>query len=274
MTQFEEIFSRYSFYHVIEVAPGVFTPGFAAFVPGQRVVIEAMKKVSIAGRRVLDIGCRDGLFAFEAERCGATEVIGIDNDLSRAATEFLIPHLRSKVKMLEMNLYDLSPERLGLFDVVLFPGVLYHLRYPIWGLKKILSVLRDDGQLIVETGILDGLEDHAFMYCPIGSASPYEPTSITFFNVKGLTDTLYSLGATVREVLFLEPRAVPEMALADDASSQRSRLSSTSHLSDRAVLPEKMPINRATFLCDVTRNVVNPAIAAYWDLKHSMHRGT
>ena len=65
---------------------------------------------------MLDIGCRDGLFAFEAESMGASEVIGIDNDLSKAAVEFLIPFLKSKVTMYEMNLYDLKPETFGLFD--------------------------------------------------------------------------------------------------------------------------------------------------------------
>lgn len=272
MTDFAEIFGKYTFYHVLEVAPGVFTPGYRDFVPGQRVVLNAMKKLQIAGRRVLDIGCRDGLFSFEAERRGAGEVIGIDNDLSPAATEFLIPHFRSKVRMLEMNLYDLAPDEIGLFDVVLFPGVLYHLRYPIWGLKKILSVLKNDGQLIVETGILDGLEDHALMYCPIGRDSPYEATSITFFNVKGLSDTLFSLGTTVREVLFLEPRAIPPMAYVERPRGP-VRSAASSPLPVRPLLPEKLPINRGTFLCDITRDVINPAVAKYWDLAHSMHTG-
>jgi tRNA (mo5U34)-methyltransferase len=43
----------------------------------------------VRGKRVIDIGCRDGMFSFEAERMGAAEVTGIDNDLSTAAVEFL-----------------------------------------------------------------------------------------------------------------------------------------------------------------------------------------
>jgi SAM-dependent methyltransferase len=148
-----------------------------------------------------------------------------------------------------MNLYDLSPEVFGLFDVVLFAGVLYHLRYPVWGLKKIISVLKDGGTLVLETAILDGLEDHALLYCPIGDESPYEGTSITFFNVKGLVDTLYSLGITVREMFFLEPRAAPEASAG----------------------VAKLPVNRATFVCQVTREVINPWHARYWDLTHSYH---
>ena len=37
--------------------------------------------------------------------------------------------------MYELNLYDLTVERFGKFDVIMLPGVLYHLRYPFWGLK-------------------------------------------------------------------------------------------------------------------------------------------
>jgi 2-polyprenyl-3-methyl-5-hydroxy-6-metoxy-1,4-benzoquinol methylase len=247
---YAEIFKKYGFYHIIEVAPGVFTPGDESNREDQKVVLDALRKIDISGKRFLDVGCRDGLFSFEAERRGAAEVIGIDNDLSLAATEFLIPHFASKVKMIGMNLYDLSPEAFGLFDVVLFAGVLYHLRYPIWGLKQILSVMKDGATLVLETAVLDALESHALMYCPTGAESPYEATSITFFNVKGLTDTLYSLGVTVQKVLFLGPRAAPERAATQAAM---------------------LPVNRATFVCQVTRDVVSPRIAKYWDLTHSFH---
>jgi 2-polyprenyl-3-methyl-5-hydroxy-6-metoxy-1,4-benzoquinol methylase len=89
--KYARIFKKYDFYHVIEVAPGIFTPGNQFLRPSQKVILDALAKVDLAGRRFLDIGCRDGLFSFEAERRGAAEVIGIDNDLSLAATEFLIP---------------------------------------------------------------------------------------------------------------------------------------------------------------------------------------
>lgn len=88
--------------------------------------------VDFSHKKVLDIGCRDGLFSFEAERRGAKEIIGIDNDISLGAKEFLIPYFNSKMQMHELNVYDLSPEIFGKFDVILCFGVLYHLRYPFW----------------------------------------------------------------------------------------------------------------------------------------------
>src|SRR5262249_53136053 len=163
-------------------------------------------------------------------------IIGIDNDLSVAAVAFIIPHFASKVKMVEMNLYDLRPETFGLFDVVLFAGVLYHLRYPVWGLKQLLSLMKDGATLVREPAIVHGCESHALLYCPTGAESPYEATSITFFNVKGMTDTLSSLGMTVQDVRFLSPRATGAGATA-------------------ALRSPVLPTNRATFVCRMTREV-------------------
>jgi 2-polyprenyl-3-methyl-5-hydroxy-6-metoxy-1,4-benzoquinol methylase len=92
----------------------------AAHVPGQQKTLRALKKIDFAGKRVLDVGCRDGLFSFEAERRGAAEVIGFDNDLSAGAIELLIPYFGSKVRMERMNLLDLKPDTFGTFDVVIF----------------------------------------------------------------------------------------------------------------------------------------------------------
>ena len=192
--QLKEEIKRYTFYHIIKLTDTVTTPGVEAYVPAQKLCMKYVKSLDIAGKRVLDIGCRDGLFSFAAERMGAAEVVGIDSDLSRGATELLIPYLNSKVRMHRMNVFDLTPESFGLFDVIIFPGVLYHLRYPFWSLKIIRSVLREGGHLVVETGIWEGEPNNAMLFCPTGSDSPYEATSCTFFNMKGLTDTLESLG--------------------------------------------------------------------------------
>jgi len=248
-----EALEAYSYYHILEVAPGVFTPGIPDYVPVQEVVKEAIRSIPIAGRRVLDIGCRDGLFSFLAEEMGAAEVIGIDNDLSPAAVEFLIPHFESQVRMVEMNVNDLGPDAFGLFDVVLFPGVLYHLRYPFWALKKVVSVLAPGGHLILETGILDALDDYGICYCPTGSESPYEATSVTFFNVKGLTDTLLTFGVKVERINLLNGRRRRKVA-----RLVRSK-------------GAKLPTNRATLVCVSAPEDVPQEVAKYWDGVHGYH---
>jgi len=173
----QEQLSKYSFYHVIKLNDELSTPGIHEYIPVQNNVHKALQSLDMQGKKVLDIGCRDGLFCFEAEKLGAKEVIGIDNNLSEAATEFLIPYFHSKVRMFEMNVYDLKPDNFGQFDVIIFAGVLYHLRYPFWGLKCIRDIMTEHGKMILETAIVEYCHKHAILYCPIGHESPYEGTS-------------------------------------------------------------------------------------------------
>jgi len=186
--------SAYEWYHIINVAPGVETPGVKAHVPTQHKVLAVFDQIDFRGKRVLDIGCRDGLFSFEAERRGAAEVIGIDYNLSLGAIEVLIPYFGSKVAMHQMNLLDLKPSDFGAFDIVIFAGVLYHLRYPFWSIKLVQDVMTPEGVMVLETAVVLDDEAEALLYCPTGKDSPYEPSSCTFFNVKALTETLESLG--------------------------------------------------------------------------------
>lgn len=194
LSEVQRRFADYGFYHTIELAPGVRTPGWPVVVPLVELTLRSLHSLDLRGKRVLDVGCRDGLFAFEAERLGAREVVAIDNDLSRGAVEVLIPFLRSRVRMHEMNLLDLRPETFGTFDVVIMPGVLYHLRYPFWALKLIRDLLSEGGCLVLETALFIDDNRHAVLRCPVETDSPYEATSCTFFNRKGLIDTLGSLG--------------------------------------------------------------------------------
>ena len=104
----EELIARlpnYRWYHVIKLSP-MFPPrGVKHFAPNAAPVLRLMEKLSFTGKCVLDVGCRDGLFCFEAERRGAVEVLGIDSSLSIGAVELIIPHFQSKI---EMGLYDLT----------------------------------------------------------------------------------------------------------------------------------------------------------------------
>ncbi|MGH9767760.1 MAG: DUF1698 domain-containing protein [Blastocatellia bacterium] len=96
---------------------------------------------------VLDIGAWDGFFSFEVERRGASRVLATDSyswdgggwgakagfDLARRA-------LDSRVEDLKIDVLDLTPERVGVFDLTLFLGVLYHLRHPLLALERVASV--------------------------------------------------------------------------------------------------------------------------------------
>jgi tRNA (mo5U34)-methyltransferase len=73
--------------------------------------------------------------------------------------------LRSKVEDLDIDVMELSPERVGTWDVVLFLGVLYHLKDPLAGLERVASVTKR--LLIVETVVdLVGLSQPAMAFYP------------------------------------------------------------------------------------------------------------
>lgn len=140
-----------TWYHQIEVAPGIVTPG----VHRSRIQLKNLDAIGLpqdcAGLRVLDVGCRDGFFAFEMEKRGA-EVIGIDY-AQPDVTGFSIAAgiIGSRVTYLVRNVYNLSPEEYGLFDIVLFLGVLYHLRNPMLALDRVRSMTKPSGLLFAES---------------------------------------------------------------------------------------------------------------------------
>lgn len=150
-------------YHTIDVAPGVSTPG----VFDLRAVVADLPWPDVRGKRCLDVGTYDGFLAFELERRGAAEVIATDisdhaewdhevrlggqsTDLLEeiagekgAGFEIARELLGSSVEKRELNAYDLSPEHVGEFDVVVCGSLLLHLRDPLRALRGIRSVCRD-----------------------------------------------------------------------------------------------------------------------------------
>jgi tRNA (mo5U34)-methyltransferase len=95
----------------------------------------------LRGKRVLDIGTWDGWFAFEMERRGA-EVVAIDcwdNPLFREVHA----RLGSRVDYRQADIYQLAPDRIGRFDIVLFMGVLYHLKHPLLALERVCALATD-----------------------------------------------------------------------------------------------------------------------------------
>ncbi|GJG87485.1 methyltransferase, TIGR04290 family protein [Gemmatimonadetes bacterium T265] len=113
----------------------------------------------LAGWTALDVGCNAGFYAFELARRGA-RVTGIDveplflRQAEWAAREF---GLADRVAFRRMAVYDLP--RLGeRFDLVLFMGVLYHLRYPMLGLDLVTETV---GRLMVfQTLTTPGMDVH------------------------------------------------------------------------------------------------------------------
>lgn len=91
----------------------------------------------LCGLSVLDIGCNAGFHALEMKRRGADRVVGIDSDDAYLAqARFAAEISGAEIDYRKLSVYDVA--RLGeTFDIVLFMGVLYHLRHPLLALDLI-----------------------------------------------------------------------------------------------------------------------------------------
>jgi tRNA (mo5U34)-methyltransferase len=156
----EAIAKHPKWHHRIEVAPGVWTPGLQ---DTQTLLSQIGMPEDLTGMRVLDIGARDGFFTFEAERRGAREVVALDNEPPHHTGFAIAAELvESKATYATENVYSLSPERFGRFDLVLFLGVIYHLRHPLLALDRIHDICSPEALLLLETHMIDeGFVDEA-----------------------------------------------------------------------------------------------------------------
>jgi tRNA (mo5U34)-methyltransferase len=139
-------------YHRFEFAPGVTTPG----VNNSRAALEQLDlPQDLSGRRVLDIGARDGFFSFECERRGA-EVVPIDY-IPVEQTGFTVAKqvLGSHLNLVHENIYNLTPAKYGRFDLVLFLGVMYHLPDPMRALDVINDMMNLNATLYMETVVIN-----------------------------------------------------------------------------------------------------------------------
>jgi tRNA (mo5U34)-methyltransferase len=88
----------------------------------------------LRGKTVLDVGCNAGFYAIEMKRRGAERVLGIDTDEAYLAQA----RFAAQVCGVEIDLRNMSVYEVGLlrekFDLVIFMGVLYHLRHPLLAL--------------------------------------------------------------------------------------------------------------------------------------------
>lgn len=126
-------------YQRIPLGDGASTPGDDDYTQVKLPMLGIPE--GLDGRSVLDIGCSEGFFAFEAERRGARRVLGIDRAAGLAEKFALVKQLLgSGAEYREMDVLDLAPTDPGVFDLVICLSVLQHLRYPYLALDRIAAV--------------------------------------------------------------------------------------------------------------------------------------
>jgi tRNA (mo5U34)-methyltransferase len=91
----------------------------------------------LRGKTVLDVGCNAGFYSIEMKRRGADRVVGIDfDDNYLAQARFAAEVCGQEIEFQKLSVYDV-PMLKERFDIVLFMGVLYHLRHPLLALDLV-----------------------------------------------------------------------------------------------------------------------------------------
>jgi tRNA (mo5U34)-methyltransferase len=187
-------------YHTIDLGQGVVTRGIGIQSTGAEIFPD------VSGKSVLDIGAWDGKFSFLAEQGGASRVVALDHyawgvdlgareaywkecieagifpDQSRDETDFWRPELpgrrgfefaaaalESKVEPLVADFQKVDLEELGQFDVVLYLGVLYHMKEPLTCLERVRAVTKEVAVIETEAVHINNFEHEALVQFHAGS---------------------------------------------------------------------------------------------------------
>jgi tRNA (mo5U34)-methyltransferase len=144
-----------------QLAPGVETPlvgpGLPAVHETRRELVEPIARAALEragpGARAIDIACHEGWFAHRLLEWGAGEVVAVDiRDVNVRRARLLRDHFEisaDRLRVEQADVYELRPDALGRFDVVLMLGLIYHLENPIGAIRAARSLTR--GACLLET---------------------------------------------------------------------------------------------------------------------------
>jgi tRNA (mo5U34)-methyltransferase len=190
----------FTWYHTIDLGNGVVTKGRSV----QDTSVDVLPDV--AGKTVLDIGAWDGKFSFLSEQLGASRVVALDHyawgvdfdargkyweecihngtlaDQSRDETDFWRPDLPgrrgfelaaaalgSNVEPVVADFQTVDLDELGQFDVVLYLGVLYHMKEPFTCLERVRAVTKEVAVIETEAVHIHGFDDDVLLQFHAGS---------------------------------------------------------------------------------------------------------
>jgi tRNA (mo5U34)-methyltransferase len=179
-----ELFERakaYYWFHSIDLGNGVVTTGSKSVELLRAEANAIFGLLDLRGKSVLDIGAWNGNFSFEAKRRQAARVLATDHHCwtqevqGRDTFHLAKEVLKLEIDELDIDVPELTPERVGQFDVVLFLGVFYHLMDPIQALKNVAALTRDVA--VVESHLdLADVERPAMVFYP-GAELNNDPTN-------------------------------------------------------------------------------------------------
>jgi tRNA (mo5U34)-methyltransferase len=241
-------------YHSIDLGDGIFTPGFLShrILTNE---LEDLKVPGLEGKTVLDIGAWDGFFSFEAEKLGAARILALDhyvwhldfNKTDEFGSRILTGNTLQKLPRFVPRLYNpgtlpgkigfdtahriLNSEveqyvgdfmkmefiEIGSFDIVLFLGVLYHLRNPFEALRR-LSLVTQELAIIESAGIFLQNSEEVALY------EFYETTELNNDISNWWAPNLLGLIKTCRAAGFRHVRPVKIITPEPNAPITRGRI--------------------------------------------------
>jgi tRNA (mo5U34)-methyltransferase len=151
--------ARMNWVHAIDLGGGVVTPGL--WGRGNPIIEQALREIDWRGKKILDIGCWDGMYSFLAESLGAAAIYATDlvnqRDYADQPTFDVARTLRNSQALYypNMSVYDVESIGVRDFDVIIFAGVYYHLKDPVRALTTLRRLLKPGGQILVEGAILE-----------------------------------------------------------------------------------------------------------------------
>lgn len=254
-------------YHSIELAPGIVTPGRAPLEFWNRTV-EKLQLPDLHGKSVLDIGAYDGFFSFAVESLGADRVVALDEhvwatDMAAYLAEWreakargvamapprASPHWRphempgrrpfdaareifgSKVEPVVGNFMTMDLTALGRFDVVLFLGILYHMEEPLPAIRRVASLLKPGGFLGIETEAVEllGAPDVAFFEFFPGNELNNDAGNWWAPNARGIEGLVSAVGLVDFKLTVGPPALSPLRRLQARLSGRRLRYRAIAH---------------------------------------------
>jgi 2-polyprenyl-3-methyl-5-hydroxy-6-metoxy-1,4-benzoquinol methylase len=120
----------------------------------------SMRGGSLTGATVLDVGCNCGFWSLQARRLGAESVLGIEASQENVDQANFILELTGigGIRFEQGSAYEVSRERHGEFDVVLYLGLLYHLEHPVLALERLYETTAElavvDTTVVPDSGVL------------------------------------------------------------------------------------------------------------------------
>src|SRR5882757_8109740 len=156
----QEQVDAFRWFHSIDFGGGVVAEGKVKTLEAIAAEAEVIFAHGVRGKTVLDIGALDGAYSFEAIRRGARPVTAVDTLVwaglawsGKATFDLANAAFGNPVSARIADVYDMTAANSGTHDVVLFLGVLYHLKHPLLALERVAGLTR-------QCAILETATDH------------------------------------------------------------------------------------------------------------------